>query len=78
MLKFQHFEILIFFDFADKIFSNQQISIFPKLFFWSSKILFFLGVEIFSRYSFDVKISDLLIYNASRFIRARQTRFLAR
>ena len=47
-------------------------------FFWSSKKYFFSELRFFFRYSFDVKISDLLIYDASRSIRARQTRFPAR
>ena len=38
----------------------------------------FLGDEIFLDIVLNVKIYDLLIYDASRSIRGRQTRFLAR
>ena len=76
--KFQIFEKINFFE-------NLKFSIFGPIFREKKivekktrKISDFFGVEKFFGYSFDVKFPELLIYDTSRSIRARQTRFLAR
>ena len=78
ILKFWNFDILAFFDFAGEIFSDQFfLKIFRK-FFDQAKFYFFSELRKFLGYSFDVKFSNLFIFYAFRFIRTRQTRFLAR
>ena len=80
MSKFQHFENLTFFRFCGQNkFGPKNFWIFFGPFFLIEQKIFFVRVENFlGGYSFDVKMSDLFIFYAFRFIRARQTRFLAR
>ena len=65
---FQDFSANIFRDFFPPKKSGKK----------SRKKHIFSELRFFSGYSFDVKIYDLSIYEVSRPIRARQTRFLAR
>ena len=79
MSKFQHFEILTFFRFCGQIFFGPKMfGKFFGFFFDRAKKYFLSELRNFLGYSFDVKMSDLFIFYAFRFIRARQTRFLAR
>ena len=76
LLKFQHFEILIFFfDFAGKFFTDQKSLIFFRNIFWSSKKIFFVGVEKLLGIKFRCK--NVWSFHFLCF-QARQTRFLAR
>ena len=63
----------IFSDFFFEIFSeNFLVDFFFRKIFELEKNIFLFGVEIFFGYSFDVKFSDLSIYDVSRAFGVRQ------
>ena len=77
--KISTFRNFNFFRFCgQKFFGPTFFGNFPGKFFDRAKKYFLSELRKFLGYSFDVKMSDLFIFYAFRFIRARQTRFLAR
>ena len=63
--------------FCRTFFENFSVDFFSKIFSSSSKKYFFSELRFFFGYSFDVKLSDLLIYDVFRAFGVRQIWFPA-